>query len=214
MKLIRLSSWGIGLALVAFFAMTSHPHFAKNLEKELQGRPAPSKGDAEPVGSEEWVKIGKWMEAHSCALRYQFIDGLPEGHTKETAKQLIAARYRQINRLNGEAQAALIKQVQAQDQIFGIQIKYRRTPKSPEAVSAMRDAVANLIDAQVAERGVRLKHLQIEINQLQQDRKQPEVIDKLARNFLNRATNPRALHSPGELGSDRTSEPSDAETPQ
>jgi hypothetical protein len=201
MKLVKLSSWGIVLVLLAFLAVGSRPHAAKNPDKALDGRPAPSKADAGPVGDEEWKRIGDWLAERKCALRWKFVDNLPAGPTKETAKQLIAARYRQIDRLkDGPFKAALIDQVRAQDEIFGLQIKYHRAPKSGEALAAMKEAVGRLIDAEVAEKYARANRLQTEATEWKQKKSQPAFMNNLAQRYLNRE-NPRGVHSPGETGS-------------
>jgi hypothetical protein len=201
MKLVRLSSWGIVLVLLAFLAVGSQPHTAKNPDRALEARPAPAKADAEPVSAEEWKKIGEWLDQRKCALRWKFVDNLPEGRTKETAKQLIAARYRQIDRLkDGPFKTALIDQVRAQDEIFGLQIKYHRAPKSGEALTAMREAVGRLIDAEIAEKNARVSRLQTEAAEWKQKKNQPNFMNNLAQRYLNRE-NPRGVHSPGESGS-------------
>lgn len=202
MKLVRLSSWGILLALVAFLALGSQPHAAKNPEKGLDGRPAPNKVDAGPVGDEEWSKIGDWLKQQHCARRWKFVDEqLPKGPTKEIAKQLIAARYRQIERLKDVAlKNALIDQVRAQDDIFDLQITYRGTPKSSEGLTKMKAAVGRLIDAEAAEKTARADRLKIEANEWKQRKNNPEFMNNLATRYLERK-NPRAIHSPGESGS-------------
>jgi hypothetical protein len=200
MKWVRLSSWGIGAAALAFLAITPAPHAGKNPEKLLE-RPAPSKTDSEPVGADEWEKLGAWMETNKCARRYQFVNRLPDGPLKDHAKQLMAERFRQIDRIKDPAlKLAVIGEVQAQDQIFGVQIDYRRPDrKSAQAIGAMRKAVENLIDAEMAEKSARAARLQTEVQTLREKKKQPEFVENLVKNYLNRAANPRALRSPGEL---------------
>jgi hypothetical protein len=201
MKLVRLSSWGIVLVLLAFLAVGPRPHAAKNPDKALEGRPAAGKADAEPVRPEEWKKIGEWLSQRKCALRWKFVDNLPDGPTKETAKKLIAARYRQIDRLkDGPFKTALIDQVRAQDEIFGLQIKYHRAPKSGEALTAMKQAVGRLIDAEIAEKTARADRLTTEANEWRQKKSQPNFMNGLAQRYLNRE-NPRGVRSPGETGS-------------
>jgi hypothetical protein len=202
MKWVRLSSWGIGAAMLAFFAIASTPHAARNLEKFIAGRGAQSRVDSEAVSDNEWEKLGAWMETNKCARRYQFINRLPDGPQKDHVKQLMAERFRQIDRIRDPAlKSAVVAEAQAQDQIFGVQIDYRRPDrKSVQAIGAMRKAVENLIDAEMAEKSIRAARLQTEVQTLREKKKQPEFVDNLAKNYLNRAANPHALRSPGEPG--------------
>ena len=207
MKWVRLSSCGIVAAMLAFLATASTPHAAKNPEKSIDGRGAAAKPDSQPVGTDDWEKLGTWMKNNKCLRRYLFVDHLPEGPLKEHAKQLITDRIRQIDRIKDPAlKAAVIAEVRAQDQIFGVQIDYRRAERrSALAIGAMRKAVENLIEAELAEKTLRIARLQADLRSLQEKQKQPEFLDNLIMSYLNRAANPHSLRSPGGLGDSSSS---------
>lgn len=200
MKLVRLSSWGLCAVLLAFFVTAATPrHGTLSLAKPFEGRPNAS---TQPVSSDQWAKVGEWMRANNCGRRYDFVDGMRDGPKKEKAKELITERFRQIDRIKDpDVRNAVIQQLQAQDQIFALQIQYRRNRKGGKPLAEMKAAVEKLIDATVAERNARAAHLHAEAEQMAQKRKNPEFITREALSYFNTAEKPRPFHSSGEHGS-------------
>lgn len=218
MKWVRLSSCGIFVAVLAFLATASVPRAAKNPDKPFDGHSPAAKADSQPIGPDEWAKLGNWMKTNACRRRYLFVDRLPEGPLKDHAKQLIIDRFRQIDRMKDPAlKAAVIAEVQAQDQIFGVQIDYRHAErKSNQAIGEMRKAVENLIDAEVTEKTLRIARLQADLHSLQEKQKQPEFVDNLIKSYLKRAASPHSIPSPGSLGdrSNSSTESADVAPPK
>lgn len=210
MKLVRLSSWGMCAVVLAFFVTASKcPRPSEFLAKPFDARPNAS---TQPVTSEEWRKVGDWMKANNCARRYEFVDHLPDSPFKEHAEQLMADRIRMIERVKyADLRNALVNQVQAQDQIFALQIEYRRNRRGEKPVVEMKKAVERLIDAEVAERNARADHLHADAVQLLQKKNDPVFIARQAQSYFNSADRPRALRSPGELGTGSDGDSADAD---
>ena len=88
------------------------------------GARGPHEGPA--ITAEEWSEIEAWMKIN-CPNRIGFVERMADGQgQKDHAKLLMAEQYRQIKRTNYKPlQDALVQQAQAQDLIFGAQVKLR-----------------------------------------------------------------------------------------
>lgn len=211
MKLVRLSSWGMCAVVLALLVIAStRPKASQSLAAPFQGRAAAS---TQPVNPEEWAKVGDWMRANNCARRYEFINNRLPGPFKARAEQLITERFRNIQRvMDPDLHKALVAELQAQDQIFWLQIEYRWNRRQREKPMAeMKAAVEKLIDAQVAERNARLAHLQTEVNDLLKRKNSAQYITQQAMNYFKNAEAQRQLRSRGELGAENSDESSDAD---
>jgi hypothetical protein len=192
MRFIRLVALGLCAVPLAFASESARTHLAArpNLTKPLD-RPVPGPHDSSPVTPEEWVKIEAWMR-QNCPNRLLFFNRMSDTDgQKEHAKQLIAERYRQIEHIAYKPlQDAMVSEAQAQDQIFGAQIKLRAArrghegPEKLEAKNELRKAVGNLIDAEVAEKGARVSHLQGEIAHLKNNKN--NLVDEWTRGMMKR----------------------------
>lgn len=199
MKLVRLSSWGMCAVVLAFFVTASTPpRGTQSVARPLDGRPNAS---TQPVAHDEWARIGEWMRANHCAVRYESVDHLPDSPVKEHLELLIAERFHMIERVkDSDIRKALIEQVQAQDRIFALQIAYRRNRKGAKPIAEMKSAVQDLLHAEAAERNARAARLRSEADQLQAKANDPTFITHVAQAYINTADKARALRPPGEPG--------------
>lgn len=145
-----------------------------NPEKELEGGGAVHPGP--PITDAEWSEIAKWM-AENCPNQMTFVQKLEDtkGGPKEHARQLIAERYRAWKRAADPAMAkAMLAQIRAHDQIFGIQIKYREArgdrPLRMKLRQEMRAAVAELIEAQLDEKSARIAKLKDDVDRMKSNK--------------------------------------------
>jgi hypothetical protein len=193
--------------VLAFFATASAPHKAESLAKPGDARPNAS---TQPATTDEWERVGNWLSENQCDQRYQFVKNLPEGPVKKKARDLLITRVHQIEQIKDPARKkAVIDELRAQDQIFALQIRYRFSKSSPEAADAMRKAVANLIDAQIAERQAQLDRINDEMNEL---KKRREHVDGIAQGYLNQMQiRRRLLHPQGQLNPGTDEEAHEAE---
>lgn len=215
MKLAQISAWGTGAAVLALLAAASVTRKANTLAKPGDTRP---NATTQPVGADEWAKVGQWLKDNQCDQRYQFIDDrLPAGR-RQMAKELLIRRVHLIQMIRDpDRKEAVIHELQAEDQIFSAQIAYRIKP-STEAAEDVKQAVAHLLEAQLAEKTVQLKRLQTELIRVQteikdlKDKKQPDRLEQIAHGYLNQAQiRPRVLHPPGEVGAEGETESHNAE---
>ena len=211
-RLVALLICAVPLALV-----TSGPLHPQAAARPNLGEREPGIGrDGAPYTSEEWNKVSMWMSVN-CPNRLKFIDHMENGSMKEHAKQLIVERYRQIEHTAYKPLAdAFLNEAQAQDQIFGAQIRLRdarRGKEVPERVAAradLRKAVNKLIDAELQEKGARITHLQGEIEHLQKNRN--TLVEEWSKGMMRRVglsgdgstptTPDTESTSPGESGLD------------
>jgi hypothetical protein len=207
MKLLRLSSWGTCAAALALLAANAGwPNVGRSLARPPEGHSNPA---TEPAGSAEWKTVGEWLREYKCDQRYDFVNHLHDGPVKENARKLIVNRFHQIEQIRDpERKKAVIAQLQAQDQIFTIQIG-ARGKSSPEAEAQMRSAVEKLINAQIAERTVQINRITAQLNRVKAEmddlkaRTKADRLDAIAQNYLNEAgARPRRLRSPDETKSD------------
>jgi hypothetical protein len=209
---IRLIALGLCVAVLAFAGATARhepgaPH--ANLQKELEGKGSHSQKDNQPVTAEEWVQIEAWMKVN-CPNRLAFMSRMGDAQgQKEQAKLLIAGRFRQIQRSKDKGvQNALIQEAQAQDLIFGAQLKLREArrerekPQREQAKAEIRLAVGRLIDAQAERFQAESEHLR---------KNKPALIEEWSRGMIKSAGGPASGEtpdpsepksgSPGETGS-------------
>ena len=209
----------VGLCVV-FLALAGGSLRSSNVDqagpsKELGAR-AFLHGDSQSVSPEEWSEIEAWMKVN-CPNRVNFLGQLGEGQgMKEHAKQLMADQYRQIKHTTYKPlQDALVQQAQAQDLIFGAQVKLREArrehekPQRDAAKATLRTAVGKLFDAAVQERSARVGRLELEIDNMRKNR--TSLIDEWTRGMISKAgvsvpgsgstvPDPESS-SPGETGS-------------
>jgi hypothetical protein len=188
MKLFRLLAWGLCLGVLAFASEPMRPHAAArpNLQKELEGKGVHGQKDNQPVTAEEWVQVQAWMMANNCHKRLDFCNRMSENAQKEHAKLLIAQQYRQIQRTKDKAlQNAMIQEAQAQDMIFGAQLKLREArheahdkPQREQARKEIHDAVGHLIDAQADRFQAESQHLR---------NNKPALIEEWSRGMIKSA---------------------------
>lgn len=214
MKLARMSSWGTGAAVLALLTAALVTRKADTLAKPGDGRP---NATTQPVSADDWKKVGQWLKDNHCDQRYQFIDDrLPQGRRLK-AERLLINRVNQIQQIKDpDRKKAVIAELQAEDQIFAAQIAYRNNPSSETAANDVKQAVANLVDAQLAERNVQLNRLKAEVKRLQSEvddlaEKKQDRINQIARGYLNQVQNrPHLPHTP-KVGADGETESHNAE---
>jgi hypothetical protein len=151
----------------------------------------------------------------NCPNRIGFVERMADGQgQKDHAKLLMAEQYRQIKRTNYKPlQDALVQQAQAQDLIFGAQVKlreaHRGTLQHEVARKEVRNAVGKLFDAEVMERSAKVGRLEAEIDHMRKNR--TTLVEEWTKGVINRAAasvpgntstvpNPESS-SPGETGS-------------
>ena len=125
-RLMALLVCAVPLALATKQYSHWQPAARPNLNPSMD-RDQPNR-DTTPYTADEWAKVEKWMNGH-CPNRMKFIERMSDNETlKEHAKQLLVERYRQIER-SPFLHDALVREAEAQDEIFGAQIKLRALPK-------------------------------------------------------------------------------------
>lgn len=178
------------------------------------GKSAPAARDPQAVTPQEWVEIIQWMQQVRPA-QYKVLNAMGDGPQKEKAKQLIAEKYRQIKRINyAPLRDAVIAEARAQDDLFGAELKFRiakrsgvRANRLDEARAEVQAAVANLFDAQIAEKRVRVDRLQNEIDRMQKNK------TTYVANWTNGITNqPRTSSDAIKVAPPETS-PGDSDSP-
>ena len=212
MRLIRLAAWGMCIGVLAFASGSVKRELGArpNLQKELEGKGPHPQRDNQPVTSEEWNQVEGWMRVN-CPHRLAFLSRMGDAQgKKEQAKLLIAERYRQIQRAKDKTlQNALVQETQAQDMIFGAQIKLREArrekekPQREQAKTEIRLAVGHLIDAQ-AER------LAAESEQLRKNK--PALIEEWSRGMI-RSAGGSAAGEASETPQTETASPGETDSP-
>jgi hypothetical protein len=184
-------------------AAAAHPNLTKSFEHPNQGS-----RDTSPPTIEEWAKVQAWMK-ENCRNRFDFFQAMSDKNAqKERAKQLIVERYRQIDRVAfPRLKEAMVQEARAQDKIFGAQVKLRLArkhdePSKEKARADLRDAVGNLIDAELAVKHARIARLQDEITDLSNNR--DEILKKWSKGMTELASPETQSDSESSLNSGAT----------
>lgn len=188
MKTTRLIAWVLCAAPLALAAEGQRPLFGRQgLNRSADARDFRS---GQPLTDEEWEQVRPWAEQH-CQNRLAFIYKMGNDVQRERAKRLIYNRYHQIMNIpSAKVREVVEEQVKIQDKIFGAQIALRvahgahNSQQEKNAQATLKEAVKELVQAQIRDKQVRIERLTAELKRLTEN--QDRLADQWYRNMIGR----------------------------
>lgn len=185
--------------------------------RSIPSEPA-DESPSEAAESRQWQQVEGWMREH-CPNRLRFVQDRPRAPFQSQARRRMIEGYNQIQRVQyPPLHAALVAQLEAQDQIFGAQVELRHATRvrdsagQSKAEAELRAAVVHLFDAQQARRRARLQQLKEETKRVgdefeRQNGNRDQIIENWFNNMKGTARVPGGR--PQNASPDDTSRPSE-----
>lgn len=221
MKLKRVVAWLLCGAPLVLAADSPAPQFPAHTDADTRSVQAASADDSDSTTPQEreWERVESWMKEH-CPNRVRFLHLIRVASRQDQARKMMIERYNQIQRVQFKPlREALIRELEAQDQIFGAQIEMRQagrrrdTTLQSTADADLRTGIDRLFDAQQARRRARLQQLKEETKRIgdeveRQDRLRNQLVETWFNNMKSNAA--RTLGGrPQNAAPDDTTRPSE-----